>query len=448
MVRGRGREIYLWSAILLIGLVVFNVLLSWVLMFYYGEAPINIIPLTSLDPSWIPTGTHFLPALGGHYFGDYEVYVGYARSGSSAYYAQVPGFFLPAAYGPLTIVIAKILDSVFGWPAEVFVYLIGSLALFMWGIFRLLGRHIESLLVVLVLLVSPSVVMSLDRGNFTILVGALCAIGCAAIVDDRPVMTVVTIALAIALKGYAVLLLLVLIRSRRWRELAWTVLLAVAVTGVCFAFLPGNFVSNVSGLVHADLSFDSTTTSIADSAGAAAVIFKFLLLDWGPDHATHFFQTLPGIVPQLPGIAVLLLCLVVIWFARQRMEVALIAALAGMELAPIGADANVEIMMVIGLCLALRLLRHRSDDAQSLPGARDGLLPGEVTIRALIAATALIAVGAVPWLFRLGTTVSIETEAWVVIGPIADLLALCVLAFSLVRARLVDSRARGVVSSP
>jgi hypothetical protein len=452
--RLHDRSLYLKFGLLVLALLVFNIALGWVLQNYFGENVIQNISFRASDPSWLPFGVHvahLAPALGIHYFSDFGAYVGYARTTVSPYSSQ--GNF-PALYGPTSIVFVKVLDFIFGWPSEVFVYLGLSLALMLWALIKITGITLESWVMCGVILFSGSVLESLDRGNFALLVAALMAFACGAMLTGRSRTLIVTLSLAITIKVYAAVLILVLLRNREWRLVGKIAAATAAIYAVCFALVPGGYGENVMGFLRTDLQFANPSTvptggstPITDAVSLPAIVFKFLALTGGQAHAVATFSHLSNLVVQLPGVLVALLCLLLVWLARDW--IGLVAALAIPVLAPELAYPYLELDFVIGACLVVSYLAHTRRDARLMPHTdypvrklTNAALWGR---RSLLLAATLMVVGDAPWIFRIGHTPSFETGAFLIIGPILDLLSLLCLLAALVLHRRERRTAPAVV---
>lgn len=178
----RRDDLYLKVAIVALVLLGVNLALGWILQYYFNESLLSQISFMARDPSWVPIGTHFSPALGVHYFGDFEIIVGEAAGHISPFSS---GYTVPAAYGPAGIAVVGVLHGIFGWPGSVFVFLIASLLAFLWGLARLLGPSLSARLLAILLLFSAGVLFCLDRGNLQILLAALCVWFAVGLLENR-----------------------------------------------------------------------------------------------------------------------------------------------------------------------------------------------------------------------------------------------------------------------
>lgn len=443
--------IYLNVAIFLVVLIGVNFFIALILQTYFNESVLSNMSYIASDPSWVPTDTSFPAALGQHYFGDFEQYVGYAKS-------SLPAFTLPdthtSAYGPLAIVLAKAFNGMFGWPREVFVFLLASTALFFVSLVSIIGRSREKILVALLLLISGPVIVTLDRGNLQILMAGLFGLFCVGILKEHWKLVVICLSMAIAIKAYAALFLLILIKQKRWRDVVLTVGLTFILFVVSFLLIPGSLFTNFRGFLQTNLSFAGGVGDIANFVSATGLIFKYLLLAWGPTRADIFVNEFPGWAFQIPGLIIACLCIAILWFSKEKKELGLIALLALIQLAPIASGSYLELNIIIELCLLLRLLTgpHFSlaiflDSASASQSVGKRQYARTRRDRQLLSTAAfLLAVGVAPWVFRFGSLPSLVTTAgkttsatgaWVIIGPTANVL--CLICIALVTSR---SRAR------
>lgn len=403
------------------GLLIFNLVLAWVAQFYLGHAVIGTFSFRAHDPSWLPPGVSLPPAIGVHYFGDFEQYMGYALSRIPAY---SPHMALPPAYGPAAIVLAKVLHGLFGWPASALVFVAGSLTAFTASLVWLLGRSVASLLLAVLVSTSGAAVMALDRGNYELLVAALCVVFCVALLRDRPVVAVLALSGAMSLKGYTAVLLLAFLVYRRWRPVLWTCAVTLVVYLSGFLLLGGGLWASVREFVHTDLLFASSPTKgfMLGCVSATAAVYKTLWLFWSSSHFFSFLARSPSWYVQVPGLVALGLCAAVLVLGRRSRELVLVACFALMQLVPDGAYPYAQISLTIELVLVVRLLDQR----------RAGLARG-----ILAAAAALLALGAAPWAITLTGPSGNTTPLFAYIGPWANLAALATLLGGLVRARAV-----------
>lgn len=396
-----------------------NLLFGWVAQYYLGHPAIRVLSFTGRDPSWTPPGITFRPALGVHYFGDFEQYMGYALSRIPPY---SPRMALPPAYGPAAIVLAKVLHALFGWPGSVFVFLSTSLAGFVASLVWLLGRSIPSLLLAGLVSCSGAVVMALDRGNYELVVAALCIVACVGILRERPALAVVALAGAMSLKGYTAVLLLAFVVLRQWRAVIATIGLTLAVYLAGFLLLGGGLGTSVRDFVHTDLLFASSPGRgfMLGCVSAAAAVYKTLWLLWSHGHFYRFLAGSPSWYLQVPGLIAGLLCVAVLVVGRRSGELVLLSCFAIMQLVPDAAYPYTQVSLVVELCLIVRLLETATP---------------AVHRNVLVAAGALLAVGSAPWVLMLSGPSGNVTPLFAYVGPWSNLAAVCTILMGLLVAR-------------
>ena len=426
---GRRRDdFYLKVAIVVLVLLGVNLVLAWILQYYFHDKLIFEVSFRGYDPSWIPKGTRFSAALGLHYFGDFEQYAGYASSRIPPYSSAI---VYPAAYGPLAILMVHALDGVFGWPTSVLVFLPVSLLFFLWGMARLLGSSLSARLLALLMLFSAGILVCLDRGNLQILVAALCVWFAVGLLEDRPVLMIVTLSCAIGIKLYVAVLLLVLLRQRRWADAGKIAGLTAALYAVGFALVGGNYFDNIKNFVKTNLGFASGPHSdfLLGCVSAAAAVYKTLFLFWGVHHFTSFLDSSPSWYPQVPGLIVGCACLAALWLARGQRELSLVIALALMQLAPASTYPYVAINTVIELALLVRLLARRVAGDRVDP--EDSLVSRPI----LLVCVALMVIGSAPWFGMIHGNGLAATSLTQMISPYTSMLMVLVLLVGLILGR-------------
>lgn len=402
-----------------LGLLVVNLVLAWVAEYYLGHPVIGALSFRAHDPSWLPPGVSLPPAIGVHYFGDFEQYMGYALSRIPPY---SPRIGLPPAYGPAAIVLAKVLHGLFGWPGAALVFVAGSLTAFAASLVLLLGRSLSSLLLAGLVSTSGAAVMALDRGNYELVVAALCVLCCVALLRDRPVVAVLALSAAMSLKGYTAVLLLAFVVFRRVRSALWACVCTLAVYLAGFLVLGGGLWTSIVDFVHTDLLFASSPTKgfMLGCVSATAAVYKTLWLFWTSGHFFAFLAHSPSWYVQVPGLLAAGLCAAVLVLGRHRRELVLVACFALMQLVPDGAYPYTQISCTIELVLLVRLLVAGTDEV------RRGIV---------IAAVGLLALGAAPWATTITGPSGNTTPLYAFLGPWANLAALATVLGGLVRAR-------------
>jgi hypothetical protein len=408
----------------IVALVILGIALAqaWILQYYFNDSLISIISFRGFDPSWVPKGTSFGPALGDHYFGDFEQYMGYATSHTPPYSSAIQ---FPAGYGPISIVMVKVFNFLFGWPGAVLVFLPVTLLFFLWGMCRLMGGFLSARLLGILMVFTGGIIICLDRGNLQILVATLCVWFCVGVVEDRPLLTILPLAVGMSMKLYVAVLLLVLIRQRRWRDTGSVIAVSLAIYLVCFAFVGGGYLSDIRNFVHTNVLFASSPTLgfVVGCVSAASVVYKIILLSMGTNNFLHFLQHSPTSYIQIPGLVIAALCAAVIWLTKRPVEYMLVAALALMQLGPASTYPYVEINTVIELALLMRIAsRPPIPDTHSVPDT-DPVISRWV----LVVCIGFLLIGSAPWFGDIyGTDGSNTSVNWLfsAVASIAVVLTL------------------------
>ncbi|HVS34640.1 MAG TPA: glycosyltransferase family 87 protein [Gemmataceae bacterium] len=93
------------------------------------------------------------------------------------------------------------------------------------------------------LFVSYPILFVLDRGNY-VMAAFVCLFGFIHFYDKRRFLCVVCLALAISIKLYPAVFLLLLAADRRWRDAAWVVGLTLVINVASFPFFRGGLIPN------------------------------------------------------------------------------------------------------------------------------------------------------------------------------------------------------------
>jgi hypothetical protein len=333
---------------------------GWMIEFYAGHSIISDLSFPATDPSYIPPDTHSPPAFGVHYFGDFEII---ATFGRSIYGPYVPGP-VPQAYGPLAYVIAKTLVLVGSWPGGVFLFLGVTTVLFVLAVRCLLGSTASALLVALLCVFTGPMIIALDRGNFEVLLAVCFVLYAFAYLTDRRWMLILSLAIAVAIKAYVALLILTLVRERRWRDIGLVVIVSSGIYAVCFFILGGGIAQTLPAFIHGNISYESNAQQgsiLLGTVSAAGGIFKMIYLLSGSSHFADFIGHQSTFVIQLPGLIALLICVAIVALGsdgerRTQRELVLVAALATTQLVPAATYPYAAVAMVVELCVLIRYL--------------------------------------------------------------------------------------------
>ena len=339
--------------------------MGWFITFYM-QIPTSQILSASAADSFLPHGISLSPAIGIHYFTDFEAFVLHGRYSTSPY---SPHAIFSTAYGPLAIFIAKVCDTIVGWPGAVFLFLSTSAALFIAAVYRLVGRTLPALLLGLLLLFTGPSIISMDRGNFDYLMAGFFVLFCYGLLRDRPLLTIIPLIVVASIKCYTIVLVLILLRERRWKESVLSCGLTLAGYFIGFLAVGGGFFANVRGFLHLNLGNAGATKTpglalLPFSVSTAGAIYHSISLFAGFQGTLDLINRNPRWYPAVPCIAISVVCVALFLLARREREISLLALFALMQLGPVSNFAYVSMSMVIELCLlTLYLIRTQHQDS-------------------------------------------------------------------------------------
>lgn len=217
-------------------------------------------------------------------------------------------------------------------------------------------------LVFVLALMSYPVLFELDRANSEAVTFLLMAAGAALIGQGKYSLGAVPLALAIAMKGYPALFLVLYLPARRYREAALAAALSLAVCLVGFAVFHGGLIHNILGLKTGLAVFlDQYVFKGAGTAGARMDCSPFAvlgLLNSNPAFIRHA-------LPYYNGLALLasaLLLWLVLTRKIERWKLEYLLAAAGLLLTPVSYDYKL-LVLFIPLASFLNSARRERADA-------------------------------------------------------------------------------------
>ena len=244
-------------------------------------------------------------SVGIHYFGDFLQPFDWATLSNPWTYD--PDFL--AMYPPLPIYLLKLLINL-PYFVALFIYLatmvIGS-AWIVWWLLPSFSKSIRLLSAVGLGIVSAPALMAFDRGNNIGFFALLFGLFAYAAQKDKRWLMITTFVLMASIKIYPLVLLIVFVKKRMFREIATALTLGALITLGLFALTPGDFTDTLSGFIS------------ANTEGSA---YWSLTLETG----IHLFLQFFGILIT-PQTAVVVDIVVASWFALKWLGVALLVIL-------------------------------------------------------------------------------------------------------------------------
>ena len=185
--------------------------------------------------------------LGVHTFGDYLLPRWQSNLSS-------PWFITDTANGPcnnylpFTMAVFWLFSAIAYWESFVLFMTIGTIALLSSIWFSLSDEQSVNraqLIVSSIVLTSPFISL-MDRGNIQILLTALIGVAFVLFINDRKSWGAFALGLAVALKGYPIVFLVVWLRERRWKDCLISLSTAAFATILPLLFYDGGILRNLS----------------------------------------------------------------------------------------------------------------------------------------------------------------------------------------------------------
>jgi hypothetical protein len=271
---------------------------SWIELFYRGVAVNTQMSFVSSDQPYMPLHTIAKPIIGVHYFGDFQLPLGYAtniiRHSISPYgtdiYPPISQFlFIPFTFLPLR--------------EAAFIYLLLSAVVFLLPLWLLLSplkvEYRIMFLTPVAVLTSPFISF-LDRGNDIGIVVGLVAWATWAWRSDRLVLCGTFLAAAIALKVYPAGLLVVPLALRRYRFATIVAATAAFANLLALVVIPGGYLQNLRGFISAQ-GIKTAPSNQLFSWSLYSIIPKTAGLLIGPSAVSQLLAP-RGLITWLPAI--------------------------------------------------------------------------------------------------------------------------------------------------
>lgn len=218
----------------------------------YLRFPANaVLSNTERDRPDIRPEAYEEPRLVGiHYFGDFLQTFDWATLANP--WTHDAGFLVQ--YPSVPVYLLKLLTP-FPYFTAMWIYLAlmtVSSALAVWLVLKNFSRASRFAAAISVGCLSAPALMAFDRGNsvgFLAILFCLFAIG---VLSDRKWLAVSMLVLMATTKIYPLLLIIVFVRLKWWREIATTMIAGLGLTVFLFAVTPGNFVTTVEAWLQAN----------------------------------------------------------------------------------------------------------------------------------------------------------------------------------------------------
>jgi len=181
-----------------------------------------------------------------HYFGDFLVIFRLSQQASPYFVSSV----MPFTYFPLAAVLLGPFVIFSYWTAFILYLTVSTVALIgiCWSGLKDMAPSLRIQVIALILISGPMISV-IDRGNLASLLTIFCLWGVIQLHSKRPYKAAVLLGLAGAIKGYPVLLLLVFVRRREWKQLAVGLATFSAATLIPMMFYARGLISNFREMI-------------------------------------------------------------------------------------------------------------------------------------------------------------------------------------------------------
>ena len=214
----------------------------------YLRKPIeSFILYQAVDPGYTAPPFVNQPILGVHYFSDFLQIMSYATNVNG--YSTNLDF--PNMYGPVTVFLFKILSN---FPYIISIMLItvitvAALTNLMWQQMWQQTWRTKVIFVVFFLLLSRPLMLTIDRGNIQGIVVALNLAALYYFYSEKYNLAKIFLIIAISLKFYPVMLVLIFIRKRMWKDTLQTLTISGILFLISLAIISrSDFIDSIRGI--------------------------------------------------------------------------------------------------------------------------------------------------------------------------------------------------------
>ena len=189
--------------------------------------------------------------LGVHLFGDYLL-PRWQSDLKSPWFISDPSTGPVNNYLPFTMAVFWLFGRIAYWKSFILFMSIGigTMLTAIWFSIQGTSRMKRLQLISAGVLVSGPFISIIDRGNVQVLLTALCCLSLFLWLRNRKTMAAIALGLAVALKGYPVLLLLLWIRERRWKDCLISLSTIFVVTITPLFFYSGGVFTNLTRILR------------------------------------------------------------------------------------------------------------------------------------------------------------------------------------------------------
>jgi hypothetical protein len=266
---------------------------------HYTQTPSLIEKMSWIinDPPWMPVPNQiefFKPFWGGHYFGDFLIWLGYATTPNP--YAQ----HIPAQSLPLGVFFFKFL-LLFGVQGSFILWIVLSSLLPLIVIYAIdpsLNFRQKLLIFTASVPLTASFIVAIDRGGIQFVSTSLLLLGFIALFRSKVLLGYLLLIVAVSIKPYLVLPLIYLLARKYYKYFFSTLFFLLISNLIFFIFLlPGSLLSNLSLLLKSMVQYQKSDSAAGYALGNGTSLFggveQFFALIIGFSRTEQYFSSRP-----------------------------------------------------------------------------------------------------------------------------------------------------------
>jgi len=237
-------------------------------------------------------------------------------------------------------------------PYTYFLYLFIVISLSIYFIYQLLWQmpwHKKTLFIFILFFLSYPVLFSIDRGNFEFLLFVALLASLYFYIKQDYLISAICLALAIAMKIYPALFLLIFIADKKYREAILAIVIAVLLTLVSLLFFQGGLVANFLNLLNmtninnnmviADLiNITSRSSKVVQRSVSLLTLVKISIIELQLNPSPFVVENFSKIYSVFTAIIAIPLTIYTIFFEKEMWKKVALIIFAMLLLPSVSAD--------------------------------------------------------------------------------------------------------------
>lgn len=264
------------------------------------EVAISQYLWTLADPTWMPPGQQSIPLLGSHHFGDWQIFIGWAKS-------ENPYLLTPLSFNGLPV-LYWLLVPLSGLNLGLTFVIMWGLTLAVFSIcfyFGLRYLPIQNRLVIsfLLLFLSTGMIWSFTRGSMQALAIGMTAISIYLYSKNKNLYSGILFAVACSIKPYLLLFLLWPILEKKYKQIGIFAICFGVVSLLGFYLMNGGFYDTFFGWLTGNSHYASEDGAylMTKGVGLFSLLLYLIGIYNGAAGVSSFIGEAPNWVFVLPG---------------------------------------------------------------------------------------------------------------------------------------------------